>query len=538
MWFYKKGVNKIEGSPFSPIINEILTKRGVEPSEFERFVFNTEAYKHDPLEMKGVKELVERLIQAKNNGETVLNYTDSDCDGVCSGALFFESMTKAGIKVDTLVGDRAVYGYGLSVKSVDDILLKFPDVKLVITTDNGVSSSEAIEYAKSKNLEIYVTDHHQIDSLPDAVVVNPHQDGCNYPYKPLCGTGVIYKVVEALYDALGMDSPEEFLDLVAVGTVGDVVELKDENRYFVKKGLELINAKPRPIFREIVKTDKFNSDSIAYYIVPTLNSTGRLATAKISFDAILGDAASVSKAIELNEERKKLSLEGFEMASVSQETGNNIIIIDDESIHPGVAGIVAGRLKEHFEVPSAVLVPDGKSGEYKGSMRSYSWLNCFEFLKAMSPHLTKWGGHELAGGFSLKTENIEEFRKASKEYVSKIIAEKGENLSRKYIDSMVSPSALSLDLVMDIEKLEPFGAGFESPIFGLKPSPIQSVMFMGEKKNHVKIKCGIDILQFNCDTTVGYEIGKSVKAIGKPSINEYKGSLSLQFLAQDIIKVD
>jgi len=546
----------------------ILRNRDIVGDEaIENFLNGDLSRLYDPFLMKDMKKAAD-IINAKcSEGLRIRIVGDYDIDGVCSVSVLCMALMDIGADVDYDIPHRMKDGYGINKRIVDDALRDGVDT--IITCDNGISAREACAYAKEKGLTVIVTDHHDIPyetvngerryMLPEAdAVVDHKQADCKYPYKELCGAGIAFKLACAL--GVSEETRREALKLAAFATVGDVVELHDENRIIVKCGLEAINEdeggfSPDPEYalkneglaELIEKTElsgkRITSYHIGFVLGPCVNAAGRLSTAKTAAELFLGegDPSGLAEELkELNDRRKKMTEDMTALAHekvLEGNAGGNVLVIYLPECHEAVAGIVAGRIKEEFYKPAYVITDSDSPDEVKGSGRSIDGYHMYDELNKCAKLLTKFGGHEMAAGFSLKKEDIERLREKLNE--NETLTE--DELTKKiWIDVPMPVSYVSMGLVEELGRLEPFGTGNPKPVFADRGLTVAGKRIFGERGNVVKISLkdaggrAFSAIMFkNTEDAPEPEEGQVISILYYPSINEYRGNKELQFVVQD-----
>ncbi len=478
----------------------LLVNRGIgTPEEAKRFLEITGAEEYNPWKLKGIKDAVHILLNARNREESVVVYGDYDVDGITGTTLLLSVLRRLGWKVDFYIPNRMDEGYGLSKESIFDIFEN--GTKVVLTVDCGITSVEEIEYARFLGLKVIVTDHHEIkDELPRAnAIVDPRQPDDTYPFKSLAGVGVAYKLLKAIVDALGVDYPlQEHLDLVALGTIADVVPILGENRYFVKKGLERL-AKTKSVgVKALLMATKVNpstldSIDISFKIAPKLNAVGRLSDASLALKLLLSEDREeagriTTELMKYNSKRQYIEGKIFEEAlsmieKDSRYEEEKILVIAGKGWHPGVIGIVASKILSRYYKPVVVIATD-PTEIARGSVRGIDGTNVVELLGQVSDLLLEYGGHELAAGFTINKKNINEFRRRINEIAEQTIAP--ELFSpRLYIDSEFYLSDINTNVMQGLAKLSPYGHGNPEPTFLLKDMSIKSVHYFGPSSQHV-----------------------------------------------------
>lgn len=516
---------------------------------------------YDPFLMKGMKESVSILRDKIKAGKKIRIIGDYDIDGVCSTTILMNILTDIGANVSYDVPDRMKDGYGINTRLID---LAIEDgVDTIITCDNGIAAYTQVKYAKEKGMTIIITDHHEIPYkeengqkhfiIPPAdVVINPHQEDCPYPFKELCGAGVAYKLGIAL--GVSKEIKDLILKFASIATIGDVVDLKDENRIIVKNGLKLINNSEinghignslsfNKGLSELIKAagiggKKLSSYHIGFVIGPCINAGGRLSSAKTGIKLFLSEDMEEVKEIaldltSLNEERKEMTIRKTKEAIEMVETGmmnDKVLLVYLPDCHEAIAGIVAGRLKEHFYRPSFV-VTRGAEGA-KGSGRSIEGYEMYEEINKCADLLSKFGGHAMAAGFSLPTENIDDFRRRLNEKES--LSE--EDLTKTvWIDVPMPGSYVTEKLIYELGELEPFGKGNPKPVFADRSLRITSKKLLGKNNNLYKLTLmgpdgkSLTAIKFKSEGEEEMpEVGSLINILYYPELNEYNGFKTIQ----------
>lgn len=535
-------------------------------------------YLHSPKTMKDVVFAVDIIKRKIQENKRIRIIGDYDVDGIISVFILYTALKKCGANVDYEIPDRIKDGYGINENIVK--VAYDEGVDTIITCDNGISAIDQIQYAKDLGLTVIVTDHHDVpfieedgvrtflSSQADAII-NPKQIECEYKFKSICGAGVAFKLMEALYEEIGMDKEEcyKLIEFVAIATVCDVVDLIDENRIFVKNGLEMLNNSKNIGINALKKACGLEDKEITAYhlgfvIGPCLNASGRLDSAKKGLELLLMEDDEEAKnlaqeIVDLNDARKNMTKEGVDRAiNIIDSTDINndkILVVYIPDIHESLAGIVAGRVKEKYNKPTIILT---KSEEgVKGSARSIEEYNMFEGLLACKELLDKFGGHPMAAGLSLQEDKVDELRKA----LNNKCELTDEDLTRKImIDSSLPLEYLNLHLIEELNVLEPFGKGNSKPVFGVRDAKITKAILLGKDKNVLKLKLltnnniTIDAMIFN--DLENFE-SKIIEKYGNeeldnlynksnnnipmdftfyPSINEWNGNKSIQIVVNGI----
>ncbi|MFQ9248286.1 MAG: single-stranded-DNA-specific exonuclease RecJ [Clostridium paraputrificum] len=493
----------------NPLIARLLTNRGiVNKKEASLFLKGTVNDLNDASLMKDMKKAVSIIKGSIEEKKKIVIYGDYDCDGVCSTTILYRTLKKLGANFDYYIPNREDEGYGMNSDRIRK--LKSEGAEVILTCDNGISAMEQVEVAKELGLTVIITDHHdipyiekegnRINVVPNSdCVINPKQGNCEYPFKELCGAGVALKFSMELVNAMGR-SFSEFYDLfqyAAIATICDVVELLGENRIIVKEGLKLINNTSSIGLKALIKATGLEGKEIGEYhfgfvLGPCINATGRLETADLSVELLITEdekyAEELAKKLyDLNVERQELTFDSVEsvISKVEEEiaNGEKVILVYDEGIHESIAGIVAGRVRERFNLP-AIVMTKGKDMP-KGSARSIEGYNMFEELNKCKEYIEKFGGHPMAAGLSVKDENISLLRKALN---SKCTLSDEDIIPVIKIDSPLEIKYLDESLVEEIESLRPFGKGNGSPLFAVKNIKVSRVFFIGKEKNFMKFR--------------------------------------------------
>lgn len=552
-WKTKKFNNELaanlsEKYGFDPFFSLLLVARGYDTKEKIDAFLNEDALLCDQFLITDMSKAVVRINTALENGEKICVYGDYDADGVTSTAIVFGFLESQGGNVIHCVPQRSD-GYGMNKESLQ--ALKAQGVFLIITVDNGISATEEADFAKEIGIDLIITDHHQIgEKLPNALaIVNPHRD--NLPFTDWAGVGVAFKLICALYDGDVQDLIEDYGDLVAIGTVADMVPLVGENRTLVKAGLKVINENQRPglvAFRQVANMQDrvFTSNELAFLIAPKINAAGRMDDATIALNLLVEENIDnavilAQQLIAMNTERQKeeqatLGKIFSKLATSGDLEEKRVLVVYGEGYNSGVIGIVASRLVETFGKPAVVLTNDS-DGMAKGSCRSIDGFSIYDALSACSEDLEKFGGHTLAAGLSLKIQDVEAFSHHINEYAYSNFPLMP--VSEISIDCSISPGYLTIDLLNSINQLAPFGMKNEQPIFGIIGAEISKIMPVGEGK-HLKISCKKGNIDFNvmCFGTSEkdflFSVGDKVDLAVKVSSNVFRGVENVSIQAVDI----
>lgn len=556
-WEYKdvdeEKVKKIqEKFNVSNLLATVLVNRDItDEKEIEVFLNPNRNDFHDPYLMPDMKIAVERIITAINNQEKVIIYGDYDVDGITSITVLKKFLKTCGLDAGYYIPNRLNEGYGLNKAAIDKI--KEEGYTLIITVDCGISGIEEIEYANSLGIETIVTDHHEpMEVLPPAVAVVDlkRKDNTTYPFNSLAGCGVVFKLTQAIGMKLGMDEKEylKYLDIVCVGTISDIVPLIDENRVIAKLGLKLVEVTRNPGLRALLKAagyKQINSNTISFGIAPRINACGRMGyeeeALKLFLTENIVDAENITEKLnKYNRDRQEIEKNIFDEAiRMIEKDGNgcNSIVLGSYNWHHGVIGIVSSKITEMYYKPSILVCFDGEEG--KGSGRSIPGFDLHEALVNMSKHLEKYGGHEMAVGLSLHKKNFNRFKSDFEKYVTeKDISDLVPILE---IDKQIGMKEIEIDIVKELDLLEPFGESNRRPVFVYKNLKIDSIRALSDGK-HLKmtLKDGnslINAIGFNMGSlSKDYMIGDKVDIAGTLEINSFNGRDFVQINMKDIMK--
>ena len=539
------------------ILFKILEKRGItKPDEIADFLAEKPMLHYDPFLLKDGEAAARRILEAITAGERICVYGDYDADGICAVALMSEILTKLGAKYNWYIPSRFEEGYGLNCEAIEAIAGKGGN--LIVTVDCGSVSASEVEFAKQLGLTVIVTDHHNLNENPaKCLLVNPKQKNCAYPEKELSGCGVAFKLAQILtrlakeYEGgiggiLSKADLAAVLDLVAIATIGDIVSLLGENRSLVKYGLRAINAGRRPGLAELIRQAGFRpgeirAEQVAYAIVPHLNAGGRMQTAETGVTlltqkdgAVLREAAALL--VQNNRERKRIQEENYRMLTgivEKQHADAPVLLIDSADIHEGIAGIVAGKLKETYYRPTILLTPAGDDC-LKGTGRSIEGINLYEMLSAGRELFLKFGGHAGACGFLLRKENLPALRKILLDFAESIKKQNPEVFVPKIvIDEVLAPEDLTIANSKRIEKLEPFGQKNPRPLLCIRNRLPAQPVYLGEEQQHVRFTAsGIPCILFGnaASYRLLFEKGAPVDLCGYADINRWNGTEKIQFV--------
>lgn len=536
---------------YTPLLAAVLASRGVTTvSAAASFLEGGVRTLEDPLLLTDMDAAVRRIERARQNGEKVAVYGDYDVDGITSACLLTEYLRGIGIETEIYIPDRMEEGYGLNTGAIER--LRDMGVSLIITVDCGVTAVGETDYAASLGMDMLITDHHECQAeLPRAVaVVDPKRPDGRYPSRDLAGVGVAFKLVCALSgDSAAM--LERFADLVAVGTVADVMPLTGENRYIVKTGLEKLRAAPRAGLAALmaeagVTESRLNAMSIGFTLAPRINAAGRLGrvahAAKLMMEHDPEKARRLAAELcDMNRERQQLEASIWEeaVAMLDGQTPTGPIVLAGQGWHQGVIGIAASRLAETYSVPAVIISLDGDHG--KGSCRSYGGFNLFDALGACGDLLEGFGGHALAAGLNIRGENVDAFRAKLAECYANYVCPTEEGLP---LDLVIGDRRmLTMKCVESLEALEPCGNENPRPLFALLDAQLLEAAPIGGGK-HVRLKIEKFGQSFDCVwfshsiNELGLSPMERVDVAFYPQVSEFRGRRNVQLVLQDLRKAD
>lgn len=557
----------------SPVAVRVMRNRGLtEEAEMRKYLYGTLDDLYDPRLMKGMEQAAELIVRKLKEGKHVRIIGDYDIDGVCSTYILLKGFQRAAkelsqrcsleagrysvekendAQIDYEIPDRIKDGYGINESIIRQA--SADGVDTLVTCDNGIAALREISIAKQLGMTVVVTDHHEVpvdeygQILPPAdAVVDPKQDGETYPFHEICGAVVAWKLIRVLYEKLGIPESEwmDLLEFAAIATVGDVMKIQDENRLIVKYGLKKIGSTKNIGLRKLIEKNNLDIENLSAYhigfvIGPCLNAGGRLKSAKVALRMLLaedperaGEMADELK--ELNDMRKDMTAKGEAEAIKQVEKkymDDKVLVVFLPECHESLAGIIAGRLREHFHKPSFVLTRGETTA--KGSGRSIEQYHMYQGLCKVSDLLVKFGGHPMAAGLSLAEKDIDEFRRrlnadaelTEDDFVPKI-----------WIDVPMPFEYVNEKIVQELKNLEPFGQGNEKPLFAQKSLVIRNARVLGKNRNVVKMNLvtetgqPVDGLLFaDGDRFLEEQAGRNmIDMIYYPDVNEYNGTRTLQ----------
>ena len=515
---------------------------------------------HNPESMKDAVLSVDIITQKIKDKCKIRIIGDYDIDGICSIYILYKGLMAAGADVDYVVPHRINDGYGINEHLIDNAINEGIDT--IITCDNGIAAYNQVKYAKENGLTVIVTDHHDVpfDEVngvkeyrvpPADAVVNPKQEDCQYPFKLLCGAGVAYKLISLIYEHLRLDTKdmEEYREFMAIATVGDIVDLIDENRVVVKYGLKhiahTVNTGLKALVEECgVDINNISSYHIGFVIGPCLNASGRLDTARKAIELMLckntEEAHNMARElITLNTERKQMTedetAKAIELVEKNDMLKDRVLVIYLPDCHESIAGIIAGRIKERYYRPTFVIT-NAEEGA-KGSGRSIEGYNMYEEINKCKNVLTKYGGHPMAAGLSLETADIDVFRKMLNDNAT---LDDSDLIPKTWIDVPMPVGYASMGLVGQLKLLEPFGKGNEKPVFADRDLYVKTASIIGKNRNVLKMQLEtkegyiVQAVQFGIsDKDPVPKAGSRILIVYYPDINVYNGVSSLQIIIKE-----
>ena len=513
---------------------------------------------HPPAAFKDLEAGVERLAKAVRQGEKILVYGDYDVDGVTSTAVMLDFLETVGASCDYMLPDRHRDGYGIKPPAVRRALER--GAQVVVTVDNGISAYEALELARQEGLDVVVIDHHhQLGELPAAhSVINPNRLDCSYPFKGLAGVGVTFKVVQALSEVL-MDGGtrrrylNDLLDLVALGTVADVMPVLGENRVLVQRGLQVMEQTKRPGLRHLKAVARcaegpLSTTSLAFYLGPRINVAGRLESPDWALKLLRarsdGEAAELAARLDsLNGKRQKMQRDGIEEAEslIAPEDleSDRAIVLLGEGWHLGIVGLIAGKICEKYHRPTVACSDGGSGGLYVGSARSIPGYNISEGIASCAEHLVSYGGHAAAAGFSLKGDSFEAFRAGLIDHANAGISADDLKPSLQ-LDLKLRPEDVCAETLEGLAVLEPCGEGNRAPLFAVDGCKVVAVRRIGKDSSHLKIN--LQVGQRDCaalwwgrgEAAEQIHPGQTLSAAFALELDTYAGNGAVQMVLKDL----
>ena len=490
---------------YNEIITLLLNNRGItEAAEIEEFLSDKPKKTYSPSLLDDLDAGVDLILSKIEAGASICIYGDYDADGITATALMLSILghLMPQDRLDYYIPSRFGEGYGLNKEAIRHIADRGFD--MIISVDCGSVSAAEVEMAKELGLAIVVTDHHNItDVMADCLLINPKRPGSKYPFKELSGCGVAFKLAQKLQVKTGLPKSvlTELLDLVAIGTIGDIMPLLDENRTMVKFGLRTVKLGRRYGLRKLIEgagldCSEITSEKIGFVIVPHLNASGRIEDASQAVKLLLAEEGSedadriVQDLLFKNKERRRLQQESFEACERLIDKVDDFLLIKAEDVHEGIAGIVAGKLKDKYYRPTVIVTPSGEEKQYlKGTGRSIEGVNLYELLKKQENCFEKFGGHAAACGFLMPQERLAELGRGLLTQMELLRTADPSIFERKYrIDLCLQTSELSIELARQLELLAPFGNKNPRPLFRFDGVTVSDIRYMGENNRHVRFK--------------------------------------------------
>ena len=539
-----------------PIVLRLLESRGITgDSEIAEFISEKPKKTYDPFLLPDMEAGVDLILDAIENHKKICIYGDYDADGVTSVSILMGFLGYLTGNIEYYIPNRIEEGYGLNSDAIRRI--HEGGAELIITVDCGSVSYDEVELAKELGMDVLVTDHHSItDVQADCLLINPKRKDCTYPFRDLAGCGVAFKLTQAIQKKRSIPKPvmNRGLDLVALGTIADVVPLQDENRTLVKHGMNVISSGLRPGMATLIKDISFDrkklkSDNIAFGVAPHINAAGRMGDAKIAVELMLGQSqpkiiSQVGQLIKYNQQRKYIQDKAFEeCVEIIEEkyTDEHILILFSEDIHEGIAGIVAGKLKEKYQRPVILVTPSGDN--LKGTGRSIPGIHLYELLHRFGDLFLRFGGHAGACGFSIESGKFDELCRGLKDEMAQRVEENPELLQIPVEAEMTLEGAqVSLELAQELDLLAPFGSCNPKPVFSLENVKLTKIYPMGNG-THVRFAAvcpdghSVDCVLFGKAHDLEDKIygGEPVDLIGSVDWKEWRGVKQVQFTVETII---
>ncbi|MFK4895677.1 single-stranded-DNA-specific exonuclease RecJ [Lactococcus petauri] len=521
---------------------QILWQRGIRAEEEIQAYLNPDLQQlHDPFLLHDMEKAVQRILTAIENGQNILIYGDYDADGMTASSVMKSALDELGAEVQVYLPNRFTDGYGPNL-DVYKYFIQNEDIDLIITVDNGVAGHEAIAYAQSQNVDVIVTDHHSMpEVLPEAfAIVHPEHPESNYPFKYLAGVGVAFKVATALLDYI----PSDILDLVAIGTIADMVSLTDENRILVSHGLKVLANTERAGLMELMRLsgtdfEKVNEETIGFQIAPRLNALGRLDDPNPAIELLTGwdeeVAAEIAQMIDEKNSERKVIVENIFNQALTMITDEPVQILHHKDWHKGVLGIVAGRLLEQFHKPIIMLAEE--EGVLRGSARSIENFNIFEALNEHRELFMAFGGHKQAAGMTFALENVEAIKQVMLDFIQENDIDMSEKSSLE-VQGSLQFDEISLETIRSLEKLSPYGMDNPKPHFLLTDYQVEQARSMGKDNSHLKLKLvqngqALDAVYFGHGAESLEFEQSDTELVGTLSSNTWNGTTTVQLMVAD-----
>ena len=553
-WIYpnydENFIKELESYSISKNIAKILNARKITDMTSVKKYFSDEYEEcYDPFLMHDMQKAVDRINEAIENEERILVYGDYDADGITSTVLLVETLISMGANVSSYIPNRFEEGYGPNKEAFTKIIDS--GITLIITVDNGIAGVEEVDLANELGCDVIVTDHHKIqDTIPNAyAIIHPEHPEGNYPFKKLAGVGVAFKLAHALLEIF----PDFLLDLVAIGTIADMVSITDENRIFVKQGLELINEDPRIGLKMLLELSgidtKIDEQTVGFYIAPKLNSIGRMDSAKLGLTFLMAEEPVTARALaeqieQYNIQRKQITedivKDVINKIENSEKKQKNVIMVSGE-YHEGVLGIVASNIVEKYQKP--VFIMNEKEGVLKGSARSIFDFNIYVAMNKISDLFLAFGGHTLAAGFSFEKSNFEKIE----EFLDNEFEEFKQNndlKANKNIDIVTSLEDISYQFLNSLDALKPYGMDFEKPTVLIENAMVLNKAYFGSEKQYLRLTIADEVGNLDCitfkDSVTFDKVEKNdiIDLVCNIDKNNFNGRTKLQAHIIDIIIIE
>ncbi len=537
----------LENEGYTPLLSEVLRARNIKtPEKAREYLVRGTNLICDPMLLTDMDKAVQRIQLAMQRKEKVAVYGDYDVDGISSSCLLCDYLCSRGLDCRVYIPDRLGEGYGVNIDAIR--ALREQGVSLVITVDCGITACEETSAANELGLDVIITDHHECPKkLPcAAAVVNPKRAGSEYPFDALAGVGVAFKLVSALEGSFETVL-ERYADLVAVGTIADVMPLTAENRALVHAGLEKLRNSPRAGFAALLDEagaaqKPITTTTVGFVLAPRINAAGRLSQTEISVKLLLSKSEKEAhiyarQLCELNRRRQELETEVWDAATMAlkKNVPDSPIVLESDCWHPGVVGIAASRLSETFRLPTVMICLDGDMG--KGSCRSYGEFNIFDALASCAEYLESFGGHAFAAGLNIKSDKVEDFRRALSEYYRQHPPKEHTALEPELLIERLD--ILSIEGVLSLNQLEPCGCCNPRPLMCVCDVLLESLTPIGNGK-HLRLKICKNGVHMDCVFfahslgEVDIRQGELVDMCFAPQINDFRASRNVQLLVSDV----
>ncbi|EKE16291.1 MAG: hypothetical protein ACD_11C00021G0020 [uncultured bacterium] len=546
-----------------PVVFNLLSRRGLKNSE-EMNNFISPSYERDvfdPFLFSDMKKVIERIKKSKDEKEKICIFGDYDADGITSAIIIKETLELLGLFADIYIPDKKTEGYGMNIAAIEKFAKD--EVKLIITVDCGITNVKEVERANELGMDVIITDHHHIpENLPEAyAIINPKMKNSNYPFLELAGVGVAFKVAQAIFEKLLPGKKEQtkwMLDLVAIGTIADCVPLVGENRLFVKYGLLVLSKTKRIGLRELfnvgrMKIDENNVPSernVSFHIAPRINAAGRINHANLAYNLIVENSVVKARdfALELeshNSSRQKITetiVNEVKILAENMFKDKKFIFAVGENFSIGVVGLVAGKIAQQFNKPTAVIQKGEK--ESKGSFRSIPQIDIIEIISRCGDLLHKYGGHSQAAGITIANENLEAFYEKMNLEIEKELV--GKDISPELeIEAEIKSQDIDFSLTDFLEKIKPFGVGNPEPIFSMNNLTVEDIRTVGSGEKHLKLSLRSQDNDQKIFDTIGFYMTESFAHVKRGDVvdvafnlqkDEWNGNKKTQLLLVDIKK--